>query len=103
MAFNRRDVNLQVKVSDFTNISDRSPIDTGPTTTKKTVGHGDLMNSKDLELTFMSAFESSPVHCLKPRPCGKRRNPGKDGTRAILQVWLIKIFAPETLMLPTYR
>lgn len=32
----------------------------------------------------MSAFESSPVHCLKPRPCGKRRRPAKAGTAAIL-------------------
>jgi hypothetical protein len=26
--------------------------------------------------TFMRAFESFPVHCLKFRPCGKRRRPG---------------------------
>lgn len=25
--------------------------------------------------TFISAFESSPVHCLNPRPLGKRRSP----------------------------
>lgn len=33
----------------------------------------------------MSAFESSPVHCEKSRPSGKRRNPGKAGTAEILQ------------------
>jgi hypothetical protein len=32
----------------------------------------------------MSAFESSPVHCLNPRPSGKRRRPGKEGATAIL-------------------
>lgn len=36
------------------------------------------------KLTFMSAFESLPVHCLKFRPCGNRRRPGKGGTAAIL-------------------
>jgi len=35
-------------------------------------------------LTFMRAFESSPVHCLNPRPSGKCRRPGKDGDAAIL-------------------
>lgn len=34
--------------------------------------------------TFISPFESSPVHCLKPRPCGKRRSPRKGGTTLIL-------------------
>jgi hypothetical protein len=34
--------------------------------------------------TFMSALESSPVHCLNPLPSGKRRKPGNDGTAAIL-------------------
>jgi hypothetical protein len=28
----------------------------------------------------MSAFESFPVHCLKRRPSGNRRRPGKAGT-----------------------
>ncbi len=37
------------------------------------------------ELTFMSAFESSPVHCLKFRPSGKRRSPAKDGASAMLE------------------
>lgn len=36
----------------------------------------------------MRALESSPVHCLNPRPSGKRRNPGKDGADAILQYHL---------------
>ena len=30
--------------------------------------------------TFISAFESSPVHWLKSRPSGKRRSPGNSGT-----------------------
>jgi len=30
--------------------------------------------------TFISALESSPVHCLKSRPSGNRRMPGKAGT-----------------------
>jgi hypothetical protein len=34
--------------------------------------------------TFISALESSPVHCLKPLPCGKRRWPGNGGEAAIL-------------------
>jgi hypothetical protein len=34
--------------------------------------------------TFISAFKSSPVHCLKPRPCGKRLRPAKGATIAIL-------------------
>jgi hypothetical protein len=34
--------------------------------------------------TFMRAFESSPVHCLKPGPSGKRRSPGNGGTAAML-------------------
>ena len=32
----------------------------------------------------MSAFESSPVHCLKPLPCGKYCWPGNGGEAAIL-------------------
>ena len=35
-------------------------------------------------LTFISALESSPIHCLNPRPWGKRRSPEKGGTAAIL-------------------
>ena len=35
-------------------------------------------------LTFIRAFESSPVHCVNPRPSGKRRRPEKDGTTAML-------------------
>jgi hypothetical protein len=34
--------------------------------------------------TFIRAFESSPVHCLKFRPCLKRRKPGNDGAQAML-------------------
>ena len=33
----------------------------------------------------MSAFESSPVHCLKFLPSEKRRSPAKDGASAMLQ------------------
>ena len=36
------------------------------------------------KLTFIRAFESSPVHCLYPRPSGKRRSPGNGGAAAIL-------------------
>lgn len=35
-------------------------------------------------LTFISAFESSPVHCLKRRPWGKRCKLGNGGAAAIL-------------------
>ena len=35
-------------------------------------------------MTFISAFESSPVHCLKSLPSGKRRIPGYAGTADIL-------------------
>ena len=34
--------------------------------------------------TSINALESSPVHCLKPRPSGKRRSPGNKGAVAIL-------------------
>ena len=37
-----------------------------------------------VHFTFIKAFESSPVHCLNPRPSGNRRRPGKDGAAAIL-------------------
>ena len=37
-----------------------------------------------VEQTFISALESSPVHCLNPRPSGNRRSPGNKGTAAIL-------------------
>jgi hypothetical protein len=40
--------------------------------------------SNSTELTFMSAFESSPVHCLKSRPSGNRHRPGNAGTAEIL-------------------
>jgi hypothetical protein len=33
----------------------------------------------------MRALESSPVHCLKQRPSGKRRRPENGGTIAILR------------------
>ena len=39
-----------------------------------------------MELTFINAFESSPVHCLYPRPSGKRRKWGNAGADAILNV-----------------
>ena len=35
-------------------------------------------------LTFISALESSPVHCLNPRPSGKCHSAGKDSVAAIL-------------------
>jgi hypothetical protein len=35
--------------------------------------------------TFINAFESSPVHCLNPRPSGNCRNPVNEGTVAILR------------------
>jgi hypothetical protein len=34
--------------------------------------------------TFIKALESSPVHCLKPRPTGKRLRPANGGAREIL-------------------
>jgi hypothetical protein len=34
--------------------------------------------------TFIKAFESLPVHCLKFRPCLNLRRPGKRGANAIL-------------------
>lgn len=39
--------------------------------------------------TFMSALESSPVHCVKSRPSGKRRSPGNTGTPDILKSYYI--------------
>jgi len=41
-------------------------------------------NNYDMHMTFINAFESSPVHCLKLRPSGNLRRPGKAGTDAIL-------------------
>lgn len=35
-------------------------------------------------ITFMSAFESSPVHCLNLRPSAKRQSLGNRGDAAIL-------------------
>lgn len=32
-----------------------------------------------LPVTFIRAFESSPVHCLNPLPSGKRRRPANGG------------------------
>ena len=34
--------------------------------------------------TFISAFESSPVHWVNPRPSGNLRSPGNGGAAAIL-------------------
>lgn len=34
--------------------------------------------------TFINALESSPVHCLNPRPFGNRRNPANGATTAML-------------------
>lgn len=43
-----------------------------------------IKNEKKIYSTFISAFESSPVHCANPRPSGKRRKPENDATAAIL-------------------
>ena len=51
-------------------------------------------------LTFINAFESSPVHCLKSRPSGKRRIPGYGGTADILQTISID-FMPNALHAPS--
>ena len=40
--------------------------------------------SNSLRHTFISPFESSPVHCLKRRPCGNPRRRENGGTRASL-------------------
>jgi hypothetical protein len=40
--------------------------------------------------TFIKAFESSPVHCLKFRPSGKRRKPANGGAIEILFSLLFK-------------
>ncbi len=40
------------------------------------------------EQTFINAFESLPVHCLKPRPSGNRRKPTKGGAMAILKCYI---------------
>ena len=37
-------------------------------------------------MIFMSAFESSPVHCLNPLPSGNRGKPAKEGVRAMLKI-----------------
>jgi hypothetical protein len=39
-----------------------------------------------MDITFINAFESSPVHCWKSRPSGKRRKPGNIGTAEILDI-----------------
>ena len=36
------------------------------------------------DITFISALESLPVHCLNPWPWGKHRSPEKGGAAAIL-------------------
>jgi len=38
-------------------------------------------------ITFIRALESSPVHCLKPLPSGKRRRPANGGAIAILDIY----------------
>ena len=40
---------------------------------------------KEKTVTFINAFESSPVHCLKSRPSGNHCNPGNGGTADILE------------------
>ena len=41
--------------------------------------------------TFISAFESLPVHCLNPHPLGKQQRPGNSGAAAILRIGRKKI------------
>lgn len=43
-----------------------------------------LLSRQHSHLTFMRAFESSPVHCLKSWPSGKHHRPANGGTAAIL-------------------
>lgn len=45
---------------------------------------GSITRSVNGYSTFIRAFESLPVHCLKSLPCGKRHKPGKEGTLAML-------------------
>jgi hypothetical protein len=53
-----------------------------------------ICNCRTISLTFIKAFESLPVHCLKPRPSGKRRRQGKDGAAAMrLSISAIIFFA----------
>ena len=47
-----------------------------------------VIGATDMNQTFISALESSPVHCWKLRPCLKRRRPGNGGASAILH-WRI--------------
>jgi len=35
-------------------------------------------------MTFISAFESLPIHCEKSRPSGKHHRPGNAGTAEML-------------------
>jgi hypothetical protein len=46
-------------------------------------------------ITFISAFESLPVHCSKSRPSGKRRNPGKGGTADILEAPMSRVWGKK--------
>ena len=39
-----------------------------------------------MRITFISTFESSPVHCTKSCPSGKHHSPGKIGTADILEM-----------------
>jgi hypothetical protein len=43
------------------------------------------------DITFISAFESSLVHCLKSHPSGNHRNPGNGGTAEIFEAPVSKI------------
>lgn len=45
--------------------------------------------------TFIRAFESLPVHCLKLRPVLKRRNPGYGGHNAILIISVLEQIMPK--------
>ena len=47
--------------------------------------------------TFISAFESSPVHWEKPRPSGNLCNPGNGGAVAMLKRADIKDIEPSRI------
>ena len=53
--------------------------------------------------TFIRALESFPVHCLNPRPSGKRRKPAKGAAAAILDNEIIQYHVSGSLVGRTYR
>ena len=50
--------------------------------------------------TFISAFESSPVHCLNPRPSGNRRKPANGGTMLMLLFWFSSVLLIDRNKIP---